>query len=135
MQSGKKLERQRTQLGSILQRPARQHGLKSVSKGSKLDLYKPQMDECMAQGIFNCVVLRERLWELGYDGGMSIVKTIRSSPHRSAKTALAVRRYETPSGVNRPRWTGHLPLSGPAGQATQGSDFRDDPGIFSGQIY
>ena len=52
----------------------RQHGLKGVSKGSKLDPYKPQLNEWMGQGIFNCVVLLERLRELGYDGGMSILK-------------------------------------------------------------
>ena len=52
----------------------RQHGLKGISKGSKLDPYKPQLNEWMEQGIFNCVVLLERLRELGYDGGMSILK-------------------------------------------------------------
>ena len=54
--------------------PVRPHGLKGVKKGSKLDPYKPQLDEWMGQGIFNCVVLMERLQELGYDGGMSILK-------------------------------------------------------------
>ena len=52
-----------------MQQPARQHGLKGVLKGSKLDPYKPYLDEWMAQGIFNCVVLLERLRALGYDGG------------------------------------------------------------------
>lgn len=80
-----------------MQQPAQQHGLKGVLKGSKLDPYKPYLDEWMAQGIFNCVVLLERLRDLGYDGGMSIVKTY-VHPHRPAKAAPAVRRYETPSG-------------------------------------
>ena len=80
-----------------MQQPARQHGLKGVLKGSKLDPYKPYLDEWMTQGIFNCVVLLERLRELGYDGGMSIVKAY-VHPHRPAKAAPAVRRYETPSG-------------------------------------
>lgn len=75
----------------------RQHGLKGVSKGSKLDPYKPQLNEWMGQGIFNCVVLLERLRELGYDGGMSILKAY-VHPYRPAKAAPAVRRYETPSG-------------------------------------
>lgn len=77
--------------------PVRPHGLKGVKKGSKLDPYKPQLDEWMEQGIFNCVVLMERLRELGYDGGMSILKEY-VHPHRPARSAPAVRRYETPSG-------------------------------------
>ncbi|OUN31127.1 IS21 family transposase, partial [Faecalibacterium sp. An77] len=75
----------------------RQHGLKGISKGSKLDPYKPQLNEWMEQGIFNCVVLLERLRELGYDGGISILKAY-VHPYRPAKAAPAVRRYETPSG-------------------------------------
>ena len=37
----------------------RQHGLKGVSKGSNLEPYKPQLNEWMGQGIFNCMVLLE----------------------------------------------------------------------------
>ena len=77
--------------------PAQPHGLKGVRKGSKLDPYKPQLDIWMQQGIFNCVVLLERLRALGYDGGMSILKEY-VHPYRPAKSAPAVRRYETPSG-------------------------------------
>ena len=51
----------------------------------------------MRQGIFNCVVLMERLRAMGYDGGMSILKEY-VHPYRPAKSAPAVRRYETPSG-------------------------------------
>ena len=54
--------------------PAQPHSLKGVRKASKLDPYKPQLDIWMQQGIFNCVVLLERLRTLGYDGGMSILK-------------------------------------------------------------
>ena len=46
--------------------PAQTHGLKGVRKGSKLDPYKPQLEIWMQQGIFNCVVLLERLRALGY---------------------------------------------------------------------
>src|SRR5699024_11733029 len=51
---------------------------------SDLDPYKPQLNEWMEQGIFNCVVLLERLRELGYDGGMSILKAY-VHPYRPAK--------------------------------------------------
>lgn len=46
--------------------PVQPHGLKGVRKGSKLDPYKPQLNIWMQQGIFNCVVLLERLRALGY---------------------------------------------------------------------
>ena len=77
--------------------PARPHGLKGIRKGSKLDPYKPQLNVWMEQGIFNCVVLMERLRAQGYDGGMSILKEY-VHPYRPARSAPAVRRYETPSG-------------------------------------
>ena len=51
----------------------------------------------MRQVIFNCVVLLERLRELGYDGRMSILKAY-VHPYRPDKATLAVRRYKTPSG-------------------------------------
>lgn len=76
--------------------PEQPHGLKGVRKGSKLDPYKPQLDIWMQQGIFNCVVLLERLRALGYDGGMSILKEY-VHPYRPARSSPAVRRYETPS--------------------------------------
>lgn len=81
--------------------PVQPHGLKGVRKGSKLDPYKPQLNIWMQQGIFNCVVLLERLRALGYDGGMSILKEY-VHPYRPAKSAPAVRRYETPSGKQFP---------------------------------
>ena len=77
--------------------PAKPHGLKGIKKGSKLDPYKPMLEEWMSQGIYNCVVLLERLREAGYDGGMSILKEY-VHPYRPARSAPAVRRYETPSG-------------------------------------
>ena len=75
--------------------PAQPHGLKGIRKGSKLDPYKPQLDIWMQQCIFNYVVL-ERLRTLGCDGEMSILKEY-VHPYRPAKSAPAVRRYETPS--------------------------------------
>ena len=85
--------------------PAQPHGLKGVRKGSKLDPYKPQLDIWMQQGIFNCVVLLERLRALGYDGGMSILKeyvhplTGQRSPRRRCG---AMRR----PAASRHKWIG-----------------------------
>jgi len=59
---------------------------------SKLDAYKPQLDELMNQGIFNCVVLQERLQSAGYSGGISILKEY-VHPYRPAKALPAVRCY------------------------------------------
>ena len=51
----------------------------------------------MNQGIFNCVVLLERIRRMGYDGSMTILKDY-VHPFRPAKTAPAVQRYETEPG-------------------------------------
>jgi hypothetical protein len=58
----------------------------------------------MIQGIFNCVVLLERLREAGYNGGNSILKEYVHS-YRPAKALPAVRRYEH-RPVNKRKWIG-----------------------------
>lgn len=55
------------------------------------------LQEMMNQGIFNCVVLLERIRRMGYDGSMTILKDY-VHPFRPAKTAPAVQRYETEPG-------------------------------------
>jgi len=64
---------------------------------SKLDSFKPMLRGLMSQGIFNCVVLLDRLKEAGYDGGISILKEY-VHPFRPAKALPAIRRFETPNG-------------------------------------
>ena len=56
-----------------------------------------QFRDVMNQGIFNCVVLLERLQGAGYSGEISILKEY-VHPYRPAKALPAVRRYETPAG-------------------------------------
>jgi len=68
-----------------------------VIRFSKLDSFKPLLHDLMGQGIFNCVVLLERLRDAGYDGGISILKEY-IHPYRPAKSLPAVRRFETPAG-------------------------------------
>ena len=68
-----------------------------IDRFSKLDAYRPLLRELMNEGIFNCVVLLERLRGAGYDGGITILKEY-VHPFRPAKALLAVRRYETPGG-------------------------------------
>lgn len=66
-------------------------------RGSKLDPYKPELDRLMEEGIFNCVVLLERIQEQGYTGKITIVRDYVQS-RRPPKTVPAVRRYETKAG-------------------------------------
>ena len=80
-----------------MRQPARPHGLIWRSKPSKLDPYKPYLQELMNQGIFNCVVLMERIRAKGYNGSMTILKDY-VQPFRPAKAASAVQRYETLPG-------------------------------------
>lgn len=68
-----------------------------IDRFSKLDNFKPMLHDLMSQGIFNCVVLLERLKDAGYDGGISILKEY-VHPFRPAKALPAARRFETPSG-------------------------------------
>lgn len=77
--------------------PAKPHGLKGTKKSSKLDPYKPYLQELMNQGIFNYVVLYERISRKGYSGGITILKEY-VKPFRPAKSAPAVQRYETLPG-------------------------------------
>src|SRR5215471_14120799 len=77
-----------------------QTGMSSLRRNdrpSKLDPYEPLLHELMADGIYNCVVLLERLRETGYDGGVSILKDY-VHPFRPPKKLPAVRRYETAPG-------------------------------------
>ncbi len=68
-----------------------------IDRFSKLDRFKPMLHELMSRGIFNCVVLLERLKDAGYDGGITILKEY-VHPFRPAKALPAVRRFETPGG-------------------------------------
>ncbi len=55
-----------------MDQPGQPYGLKGRKKGSKLDPFEPQLDQRMRQGIFNCVVLLEKLPEVDYDGSLTI---------------------------------------------------------------
>ncbi len=74
-----------------------QHRLKGRTRPSKLDPFKPTIDKMVQSGIFNCVVIYERLQELGYTGGITIIKDY-VKDMRPARSSPAVRRYETPPG-------------------------------------
>lgn len=64
---------------------------------SKLDPFKQYLDEMMGLGVYNCEVLLERLRELGYAGGKTLVKDY-VQPHRPPRRNRAARRFETLPG-------------------------------------
>jgi len=66
-------------------------------RGSKLDPFKPLLDQYMADGIFNCTVLLRLLREQGYTGGITLIKDY-VKPHRPPRKIPAVQRYETKPG-------------------------------------
>ena len=94
---GKELGISKNTAGKYLNQSVQDHGLAGKSKGSKLDPFKSRIDNMLSQGIFNCVVILERLQSKGYTGGITIVKEY-VHQFRPAKSSPAVKRYETPPG-------------------------------------
>lgn len=68
-------------------------------RGSKLDPYKPFIQELMEMGIYNSVVILDRIQEKGFDGKLSILKEY-LHPLRPVQVTegAAVRRYESKPG-------------------------------------
>ena len=76
----------------------------SEPKLAKMDPYKQIADEWLAEAPYSALRILEKLWEMGFDGGYSIVKAYVSS----RKMDLNGRRR---CGLrqclgNRDRWTG-----------------------------
>jgi len=64
---------------------------------TKLDPFKPFLNERLQAGVWNAVVLFAQLQERGYTGGYTIL-TDYLRPLRTQAHAVAVRRFETPPG-------------------------------------
>lgn len=94
---GKELGISKNTAKKYVEQSIAEHGLKGKSRPSKLDPFKPQVDELLSQGVFNCVVILERLRGNGYVGGITILKDY-VHQFRPAKNSPAVRRYETLPG-------------------------------------
>lgn len=77
------------------------HALQAAArpkKGSKLDDFKRVIDQWMLNdGLFNCRVMLERLRDMGYSGGFTILKDY-VQPQRPPKRQKATVRYETKPG-------------------------------------
>ncbi|NNE17945.1 MAG: IS21 family transposase [Myxococcales bacterium] len=74
---------------------------------SKLDCFKPYVEERLEAGVWNAVVLLRELRERGYRGGYTILKDY-LQPLREAARTVAVRRFETPAGKQAQVDWGHL---------------------------
>ena len=75
-----------------------------IDRPSKLDSFKPLLHDLMSEGIFNCVVLLERLKDAGYEGGITILKNTfipSVRPKRCQRPDVLKRQ-----AVSRRRWTG-----------------------------
>lgn len=68
-------------------------------RGSKLDPFQPKIEALIQEGIYNSVVIFDRLVEIGYDGKLSILKDY-LKPLRPAtiKDGPAIRRFESKPG-------------------------------------
>jgi transposase len=64
---------------------------------SKLDAFKPYLEERLRAGVWNARVLLRELRERNYAGGYTIL-TDWLRPQRSATRVVAVRRFETAPG-------------------------------------
>jgi len=74
---------------------------------SQLDQFKPHIDERLAAGVWNAVVLLSELRAEGYDGCYSTVKED-LQPKREEARGAAVRRFETAPGRQAQVDWGHL---------------------------
>lgn len=66
-------------------------------KGSKLEAFKPYLEQRMSQGAWNAVVLLAEIKARGYTGQYTVLKDF-LRPLRQQATQVAVRRFETPPG-------------------------------------
>ena len=82
---------------------------------SKLDAFKPYLEERMRSGVWNARVLLRELRERNYTGSYTIL-TDWLRPQRSAARVVAVRRFETAPGKQAQVDWGHLGTLEMAGQ-------------------
>lgn len=66
-------------------------------RGSKLDPYKSQIDELLAEGVWNAVVILREIQVAGYEGGDTILRDY-IRPKRVLRSGKATVRFETEPG-------------------------------------
>ena len=86
-----------------------------LAQPSKLDAFKPYLEERLRAGVWNARVLLRELRERNYAGGYTIL-TDWLRPQRSGARVVAVRRFETAPGKQAQVDWGHLGTVEMAGQ-------------------
>jgi transposase len=71
--------------------------LRRGRRGSRLDPYRPVIDQLLGEGVWNAVVLFRELQAKGYAGGISILRDY-VRPKRSVRSGRATVRFETEPG-------------------------------------
>jgi transposase len=66
-------------------------------RGSKLDPYKPFVDELLAEDVWNAVVILREIQARGYTGGITLVR-LYVGPKRGLRPGKATVRFETRAG-------------------------------------
>lgn len=89
----------RTTVRQLLKNGHHPHASIGKPRASKLDLYKPYIQELIKQGIYNASVIEERIQAIGYEGSITILKEF-IAPLRPPAIHLvpAAQRYETKPG-------------------------------------
>jgi transposase len=70
---------------------------KRQQRGSKLDPYKEQIDQLLAEGVWNAMVILREIEARGYDGGRTILREY-IAPKRALRPGRATVRFETEPG-------------------------------------
>jgi transposase len=87
------------------------------ARPSKLDPFKPQVDQLLASGVWNSVVILRELQAAGYTGGPTILREY-IGPKRLLRSGRATVRFETPPGQQLQSDWGEL-VTSLAGQPTK----------------
>ena len=72
-------------------------GKRPNARKSKLDPFKPLVDDLLGEGVWNAVVIFRELQARGYEGGISILRDY-IRPKRALRPCRATVRFETAPG-------------------------------------
>ncbi|MHB8922807.1 MAG: transposase [Thermoleophilia bacterium] len=81
-----------------LKRGAAPGGRRPLAKTSKLDPFKPLVDELLADGVCNAKAILSVIREQGYTGGYTVLRDY-IQPKRPLRTSRQTVRFETEPGV------------------------------------
>ena len=70
----RELDMSRTTVRQLLKNGHRPHAGIGKLRASKLDPYKPYIQELIKQGVYNASVIEERIQAIGYEGSITILK-------------------------------------------------------------